>query len=286
MKLQGLLAQLIVSASFIFSASPVQAEDSPNTRPHSLFTRMSGYDVRGTELKKFEARELIVGFNTETSEKAKKIVEGKYEQVTYLRQSGLEPNSSIYVARNHEEAIKKLGGEVLYGNHPGSYYEYITFKIEKDGKIIWGEIDLTAGGDDFRITTITEGDMEQEVTAQMVEAKVKDEGRYVVYGINFDTNKATIREDSVQAISLIAEMLKNSDLKVYIVGHTDNVGTFVNNQQLSEKRAQSVVNELVSKYKIPANRMIAKGVGQLAPVASNSSEDGRQKNRRVEVVAF
>jgi len=73
--------------------------------------------------------------------------------------------------------------------------------------------------------------------------------------------------------------------KVFIVGHTDDQGEFEANLALSQKRAQAVADTLASKYGIAANRMTARGVANLAPVASNGSDEGRAKNRRVELVA-
>lgn len=264
---------------------PAKAEDKPGTQPHFLFSRMGGYDIGGMERKKFGRHTFMIDKNSETGEVSRKTVDGSYLQVSYLRQGGLEANSTLFVAANHENAIKALGGEVIYKQESGDDVTFVVFKVDKDGKNVWGELDLTAGGNDFRITTVSEGAMEQEVTAQLIESTVRDTGRFAVYGIEFDTNKSTIRPESAETIAQVAEMLRSSGIRAYIVGHTDNVGEFASNQLLSEQRAQSVVRELTSKHGIPAARLIAKGVGQLAPVASNSSEENRQKNRRVEVVA-
>ncbi|MCY1250051.1 putative lipoprotein YiaD [compost metagenome] len=73
-------------------------------------------------------------------------------------------------------------------------------------------------------------------------------------------------------------------LKVYIVGHTDNQGSLARNMELSQKRADAVAKALAESYQIPASRLSAKGVASLAPVASNDAEEGRAKNRRVELV--
>jgi OmpA-OmpF porin, OOP family len=74
-------------------------------------------------------------------------------------------------------------------------------------------------------------------------------------------------------------------LRLHVVGHTDNVGTLPHNMTLSKQRADAVVSALVNDYKMAASRLIANGVGPLAPVASNAAEEGRAKNRRVELVA-
>jgi outer membrane protein OmpA-like peptidoglycan-associated protein len=76
---------------------------------------------------------------------------------------------------------------------------------------------------------------------------------------------------------------QKADLKLRVEGHTDNQGSAAANQSLSEKRAQAVVAWL-SAHDVPAGRLTAKGLGQAQPVADNSTEDGRAKNRRVELV--
>ncbi len=106
-----------------------------------------------------------------------------------------------------------------------------------------------------------------------------------IYGINFETGKSDINEQSAEAISQISILLKNNGtLKLYVVGHTDNVGTIDTNLKLSKERADAVVNSLVANYGISADRLKPYGVASLAPVASNDTEEGRAKNRRVELV--
>lgn len=73
-------------------------------------------------------------------------------------------------------------------------------------------------------------------------------------------------------------------LKLYVFGHTDDVGSFDANMQLSRSRAEAVIKELVAKYHIAADRLKPYGVSSLAQVASNDTDEGRQKNRRVELV--
>jgi len=101
----------------------------------------------------------------------------------------------------------------------------------------------------------------------------------------FDTGEATIKSESEPALKNIAEYLKaNPDNKFFIVGHTDNVGDFDNNMSLSENRAKAVMDKMVSGYGVDAGQLKAYGVSSLSPVASNLTEEGRAKNRRVEIV--
>lgn len=106
---------------------------------------------------------------------------------------------------------------------------------------------------------------------------------YTLSNLYFDTGKATIRKDSYESLSNLAELMKRKSLMVIeLAGHTDNVGSAESNQKLSEARAQSVKQYLVSKG-VPAMRVIAVGYGQTQPIATNNSEQGRQQNRRTEV---
>lgn len=102
--------------------------------------------------------------------------------------------------------------------------------------------------------------------------------------ILFDTGQFALKPEAVGALQALGELLtRYPDLPVLIEGHTDSVGALQANQTLSERRADSVRTWLAANAGVPAERMVAKGHGETAPVASNDTADGRQKNRRVEV---
>lgn len=110
-------------------------------------------------------------------------------------------------------------------------------------------------------------------------------GRVALYGIFFDTDQATIKPESRPTLQEISSLLKQEpNLTLHVVGHTDNVGTFAHNLDLSGRRADAVKAALTREFRIAAGRLTPKGVACLAPVASNTTEDGRAKNRRVELV--
>jgi len=123
------------------------------------------------------------------------------------------------------------------------------------------------------------------VDAGAIGDTLKRDGKIALYGVLFDTNKAVLRPDSDDQLAQMAKALAAAPaLKVFIVGHTDNQGDFAANIDLSQRRAQAVLEALAGRYKIAANRMIARGVANLAPVASNANDDSRARNRRVELV--
>lgn len=123
------------------------------------------------------------------------------------------------------------------------------------------------------------------VNATEIGNKVATEGRAVFYGIQFDFDKADLKPESEKQLAEMAKYLQgNPQARVYIIGHTDNKGTLEYNVGLSNRRAEAVVRTLAGKYRIDAKRLTPRGLGPLAPVASNRSEDGQAKNRRVEMV--
>ncbi len=117
------------------------------------------------------------------------------------------------------------------------------------------------------------------------EKAMKEKGR-VTLDIQFETNKAAVREEYNDQLARFAGVMKgHPDLKVVIEGHTDNVGNDGYNQALSRKRAESVKNALTSLFGIDASRITAVGYGRTRPIADNGTEEGRRKNRRVEAAA-
>lgn len=123
------------------------------------------------------------------------------------------------------------------------------------------------------------------VKAEEMARSLSSTGRIALYGILFDTDKADLKPASDPALAEIAALLKSDPrLAVLIVGHTDNQGGFDYNIELSRRRADAVVKALAVTWKIDPKRLRAAGAGMIAPTAANDAEDGRAKNRRVEVV--
>lgn len=123
------------------------------------------------------------------------------------------------------------------------------------------------------------------IKADEMNQKIRDEGMIALYGIYFDTDKAVIKEESKPTLDEIAKMLEqNPQQKILVVGHTDNEGSFEYNRELSQRRAKAVVDRLVGEYKISPKRLHPTGVSYACPVASNSTAEGKAKNRRVVLV--
>ncbi len=125
------------------------------------------------------------------------------------------------------------------------------------------------------------------VTSAEMSAEIARNGRVSLYGILFDTAKADLKPESSAALVEIAKLMAaDPKLRILVVGHTDTVGAFEGNRDLSQRRAKAVVAALVGQHKVDAARLQSFGASFAAPVASNADEAGRSKNRRVELVAF
>jgi OmpA-OmpF porin, OOP family len=246
--------------------------DAENCKDSPIITRMPGSTIHSCENKEFEQAKLPVGKDADGNV-TEKTVEGEYHYWDYGTRDGV---SEIQVFRNFETALKTAGLTIVYEEAPG------TITARKGDTWYW----LQNSGSYYYQTIVTVKQMNQEVTADA--SSIADEltksGHIALYGIHFETGKATILPDSETVLSEVAKMLQqNPDLKVSVEGHTDNVGSAAANQALSEKRAQAVVAWL-SSHGVAAARLKAKGWGQTKPVEDNATDAGRAKNRRVELV--
>lgn len=125
------------------------------------------------------------------------------------------------------------------------------------------------------------------VSAADMASALKESGKVALYGIKFDTDKDTLRADSKPTPDQMGRMLTSEpQTRLHVVGHTDNQGSAEYNLDLSRRRAAEVVHALTSHYGIAAARQDSFGCGLYSPVASNSDESGRSKNRRVELVKW
>jgi outer membrane protein OmpA-like peptidoglycan-associated protein len=122
------------------------------------------------------------------------------------------------------------------------------------------------------------------VSAQQMAGAINKDGRVALYGIFFDFDKADLKPESDRQLAEMASLLKaEPGLRAFVVGHTDNKGSVAYNVDLSRRRADSVVRALTTRYGIAADRLMPHGVGPVVPLAPNDSEEGRARNRRVEL---
>ena len=259
-------------------ALPISAQqkDDKNCKDHPLFTRMHDSWIHHCDQREFNA----YAFKIEKGKTER--VEGQYWSIAYYPQATAKSKpSQLQILRNFENAVKNLGGKLLYTD--GGIE---TLRLDKDGKEVWVEVWTEFTGK-YALTIVQKEAMAQDIVAN-ADAFLNDlktTGHAAVYGIYFDTGKSDIKSESAQAIGEVAKLLKSAaDLKVYVVGHTDNVGGLEPNMKLSQSRADAVTQALVRDHGMSASRLKAYGNGPYAPVSSNDTEEGRAKNRRVELV--
>ncbi len=270
-----LLMSMILAAFFAFC---VQAEetDMKGSQDHPLLTRMQNMYITVYKTSEFDQFAFRTGPKLATTP-----VEGKKFEIRYVAKAGAVPPTPVAVIRNHQQAIAKIGGSTVFEDA-----RYATLKVVKDGKEIWIQVD-TAWGRGYFLTIVEKQAMVQEVTANadFFKSGLNSTGHVEVPGIFFDTGKSILKPESDAAVAEVAKLLQaDAALKVYVVGHTDNVAALDLNMKLSQARAEAVVQALVTKHGIAAARLTGRGAGPLCPVASNDAEEGRAKNRRVELV--
>lgn len=254
--------------------------DTPGGKDPDLFSRMPGFNINRYEQKDFDRYEFATGADKTEA------VEGRSTFVIYYANEGITLPSGLQIIRNYVNAAKAIGGKEVYGFEDGGT-QYSIIQVVKGEKEVWVEV---SGADNgmYNFRMVEKERMKQDVAAnaEIMSGSIKETGRVAVYGIYFDTGKADLKPESEPAIAEIVKMLNmDKGLKVYVVGHTDNAGKFAYNVKLSQDRAASVVNALVGKHGIAAARLTPFGCGPVSPVASNKTEEGKTKNRRVELVA-
>ena len=263
-------------ASVLITSVTLAEQDAPGCGDHPLLTRMPNFYIQDCETKDFDQMEFVNAQGQEAT------VEGKRYYISYCVESEAQAPSTIQIIRNYTNAIQKIGGTKIY---EGPYEVYLQLK--KADMVTWIRVRPWNDGECYDLHICEEETMRQEVTAdaKSMAQDISTTGKVAIYGIYFDFNKADVKPESDPTLKEIATLLKqNTKLNVYIVGHTDNVGSLSANMDLSQRRAEAVVQALVSKHGVEAKRLKAHGVGPLCPVATNKTDEGRAKNRRVEVV--
>ncbi len=260
------------------------------TKDHALVSGPAGYKIDGDiQVKEFAtlSEGVLNGFTCENDtpcsdkvpgfKNGKLAVEGKSTQIRYTNSKN--PAGDLAILRNYENVFKQLGGRKLTSR--ASAYGTHLFFVEKDNKRTWMALD---NGNDFvYLTFLEEKGVEQIVTAGQLASSISKQGFATLY-INFDNNKSDIKPEAQPGLKEVVQLLKtDTALKLSVEGHTDNVGNASSNKTLSGTRADSVVKFLIAGG-IEAKRLSSKGLGSDAPVADNRGEEGRTKNRRVELV--
>lgn len=251
-------------------------QDVRGGKDHPLLSRMPDFRLSDYKEAEFGSYRFI------GQDKKPVSIEGHKYYLEYKLQKGVPEPGELKIRRNIQEALKKINGKVIFDDN---FNRVATIVLKKDAKETW--VEVRSYNAMYRLNIIEKEAMQQEVVADAAAMgnDITSSGRVAIYGIYFDTAKAELKPESDAALAEIASLLKqNSSLKLYVVGHTDNQGSFDLNMRLSKERAEAVTQALATRYGIKATRLKPAGVGSLAPLASNDHEEGRAKNRRVELV--
>jgi len=267
------------------AAPALAATDAARSKDHPLLTRYPNSHIV-EYAKNFGAVEVAVGRGADGNPTRQRI-EGELTNFVYFHNEGDRQPSALQLIRNYQNAIKSIGGEVVYERLPrdGDGGE-TTLRVNTAGKDVWVLVEpgiFSAPTQSYRLAIVEVAAMQQVVGANKMLDEINKNGFIALY-VNFDTNQTALKPDAQATVREIVAMLKAAPgLKIAIEGHTDNVGAAAANKALSEGRAKSVMAAVVAGGVAPA-RLAAAGFGAERPVADNRSEEGRAKNRRVELV--
>lgn len=314
-RLSVLAALPLLGATTLAHAADVQG-----AKDHPALGRFAGATITAYKVKSFDEVALPAA-QIEDERKVAKLVtaEGK---VTFINYRIGGDKTALEIMRNYEQALAKADFKTLFqcanaacGSSFNSYVHntgsvaprgfgdasfgppHRAILAQRAGAqgtttVFLHVMEASNSGNNgvYVYEQVVDGQPMQTGQVQVLDAPalqkaLQSDGKVALYGVYFDTDKATLRAESKPQLDQMAQLLKGAPaLKVFVVGHTDNQGQFAHNQDLSQQRAEAVVKALSSQYGIAAARLSGKGVASLAPVASNENEPGRAKNRRVELV--
>ena len=300
-----LLAAAVLCITNIAAA---QTADVRGSRDYPGIGRFGGSIITGYEVKTFDAARLQAAAFVNRKPADARRLEGKITRIAYRAPAGA---SILEVARNYETQIEKAGYEKLLlcesdacGGIPfaesvdalpipkmwvdGFNFRYYAAKKSEGGREIYVSV-LTSRNNDnatLQLVVAEVGAIENKmVDAAAMSKGLGEKGHIALYGIYFDTDKATIKPESKPTLDEMAKLLNGQPaMRVFIVGHTDSQGSYEHNMSLSKARADAVASALAGSYRIARDRLYTAGVGYLAPVGSNATGEGRTLNRRVELV--
>ncbi len=262
----------------VFTVPLLSQDDTEGSKDPAMFNRMPGFYIYRYDDIQFDKHEFPI-----TADKVQP-VEGHSLFLIYWLKDDVQSPSGLQIVRNYTNAMKKIGGQIIYEWEDGGSQNAVM-KVVKNGMETW--VQVYGAPNNYTINIIEKQAMSQDVVADAssMASSIKETGKVALYGIYFDTGKATLKPESQPTMEQIAKLLKaDTSLKLYVVGHTDNTGQFDANMKLSMDRAAAVVNALVSQHSVNAASLKACGDGPTAPVATNSTEEGKALNRRVELV--
>jgi outer membrane protein OmpA-like peptidoglycan-associated protein len=294
---------------FLALPAAAQTRDVAGARDYPGIGRFAGSIATGYQTKDFDAVRLQAAAFKDGKPVDARRVEGRVTRIAYRTKPG---PSILEVSRNFEAQLAKAGFETLLACDtdacggipfiesvdvlpiPQMWADGFNFRyfagVKKEGATETYATVVTSINNDnvtAQLVVAVVGTMDNKmVDAAAMKKGLGEKGHIALYGIYFDTDKATLKPESKPTLDEMAKLLNGQpDLKVFIVGHTDSQGSYEHNMALSKQRADAVAAALAGSYRIARARLYTAGVGYLAPIGSNATEDGRALNRRVELVS-
>lgn len=314
--MKSILSVFLVCASLMpFSA---HAEDVAGSADYPMIGRYEGSEIYTYKDSDFDEVNLLSapwkGPKDDATDQYLKL-QGRSIRIVYDLP---KERSSLEVFRNLEMQMKSKGFQTLFTcsdeecvpkntafyqfadmlsdgqsavyNASQDHIRYLLAKAAGDGKDVYAALLVGEAKSKVALLRVVEvKSMETDKIVFLKSSEMLDQlnlsGRVALYGIYFDTDKAEPKAESKPTLAEIAKLLnERPDLDLIVAGHTDNQGAFDYNVDLSTRRATSVVKALTAGYGIKPERLTPFGDGMTAPIASNADEEGRARNRRVELV--
>ena len=271
-----LLAVLLMPC---FCSGQALEPDAEGCKDSKVISRMRACRISECGVTEFGEAEIPMGMKG--GETAAKTLEGAIETLAFECASGI---TALQVVRNVEGALRQAGFNIVFAGRNEHEQQVVT--AQKGPQWVTAFSYFNGSAAEYRVTTLKVAAMAQEMTAnaESMAAEINKSGRVAVYGINFVTAKATVKSESEPVLAEIAKLMQNNpEWKFRLEGHTDNVGAKASNLALSRQRAAAVAAWLAGQG-VDKSRLSAEGFGDSKPVSDNTTDEGRAKNRRVELV--
>lgn len=256
----------------ILAFAQAPPKDKAGCQDSPVLTRLTGCWIVRCRTSAYDAAKMPLPKREERN------VEGELQQVWYACPAD---TSGIQIQKNAEAAFLQSGYKIVFKDQYATTRFYLTAQSGPQWATLYAEARA------YNVLSVKMKAMEQSMQAATAEGwaeQISQTGRVSIYGINFDTGKATLRPESESVLTEMATLLqKQPEWYMLVAGHTDSAGSDAINVPLSRQRAESVINWLAGKG-INKARLVAAGFGAQKPLADNGTEEGRGKNRRVDLV--
>jgi len=275
MKHNRIFIKTVLIFSLVFTGINFAQDDKLE---HPVIKPMPGYKIIPRITKKDPFGTISISVK-ENRKRTRKKVDGQFWRLSYNK-SDKSPVSAGEIIGNYKSAIIEKGGKVTFSGKKDLHFSV----PRKDGGTSYAILHVAYSH--YEIKIVDEKSLKTVLSfgAEELKKALDTKGHIAVYGINFKVNSDSLQVGAAKILEEFARlMILYPDLKIEIQGHTDNTGAAALNLKLSNRRVQTV-QKYILLYGIDPSRLKAKGYGLTKPVDSNDTEDGRAKNRRVELI--